>query len=143
MQLTSDGHGAYLTAVEEAFGIDVDFAQLVKIYGEPIGAVGRYSPGECVGADKRRVTGKPDPDHISTSYVERSNLTLRMNARRFTRLTNAFFKKAENHDFAVGLHLMIYNFVRIHGRLKCTPAMAAGVTTKLWEIADVVAMIEE
>jgi IS1 family transposase len=143
VQLTSDGHGPYLQAIEGAFGADVDYAMLVKVYGEPIGAVGRYSPGECVGAEKRRVEGRPDPDHISTSFAERSNLTLRMNSRRFTRLTNAFSKKAENHDYAVGLHLMIYNFVRIHGTLKCSPAMAAGVTGKLWEIADVVTMIEE
>jgi IS1 family transposase len=143
VQLTSDGHGPYLQAVENALGNGIDYAMLVKHYGMPEGAVGRYSPGECVGIDKRRVEGRPDEAHISTSYVERSNLTIRINVRRFTRLTNAFSKKAMNHAYAVGLHLMVYNFVRIHGSLRCTPAMAAGVTTKLWEIADVVTMIEE
>lgn len=143
VQLTSDGHRPYLEAVEEAFGADIDYAMLVKHYGESVGALGRYSPGECTGAEPRRVEGRPDPAHVSTSYVERSNLTLRMHARRFTRLTNAFSKKVENHAHAVGLHMMVYNFVRIHGTLKCSPAMAAGVTPKLWEIGDVVDMIEE
>ena len=143
VQLTSDGHGPYLEAVEESFGADIDYAMLIKHYGEPVGALGRYSPGECTGIELRRVEGRPDEAYVSTSYIERSNLTLRMNARRFTRLTNAFSKKAENHAYAVGLHLMVYNFVRIHGTLKCSPAMAAGVTGKLWEIADVVTMIEE
>lgn len=143
VQLTSDGHRPYLEAVESAFGADIDYAMLVKYYGEPVGTLGRYSPGECTGTEPRRIEGRPDPAHVSTSYVERSNLTIRMNARRFTRLTNAFSKKVENHIYAVGLHLMIYNFVRIHGTLKCSPAMAAGVTTKLWEISDVVDMIEE
>lgn len=143
VQLTSDGHGPYLQAVEEAFGADIDYAMLVKHYGTPEGPVGRYSPGECIGAEKRRVEGRPDPDHISTSYAERSNLTIRMHTRRFTRLTNAFSKKAENHAYAVALHCMAYNFVRIHGTLRCSPAMAAGVTTKLWDISDVVTMIEE
>ncbi len=143
VQLTSDGHRPYLEAVEESFGADIDYAMLIKHYGEPVGALGRYSPGECTGIELRRVEGRPDEAYVSTSYIERSNLTLRMNARRFTRLTNAFSKKAENHAYAVGLHLMVYNFVRIHGTLKCSPAMAAGVTGKLWEIADVVTMIEE
>jgi IS1 family transposase len=143
VQLTSDGHGPYLQAVEESFGADIDYAMLVKVYGTPEGAVGRYSPGECIGAEKRRVEGRPDPAHISTSYVERSNLTLRMHTRRFTRLTNAFTKKAENHAYAVALHMMAYNFVRIHGSLQCSPAMAAGVTAKLWDIADIVRIIEE
>jgi IS1 family transposase len=143
VQLTSDGHGPYLKAVEDAFGTAVDHAMLVKVHGEPQGAVGRYSPGECVGAEKRRVEGRPDPAPISTSFVERSNLTLRMNSHRFTRLTNAFSKKAENHAYAVGLHLMVYNYVSIQNTLKCSPAIAAGITSKLWEIADVVTMIEE
>ena len=143
VQLTSDGHRPYLEAVEESFGADIDYAMLIKHYGEPVGALGRYSPGECTGIELRRVEGRPDEAHVSTSYIERSNLTLRMNVRRFTRLTNAFSKKAENHAYAVGLHLMVYNFVRIHGTLKCSPAMEAGVTGKLWEIADVVTMIEE
>jgi len=143
VQLTSDGNAPYLQAVEESFGADIDYAMLVKHYGTPEGALGRYSPGECVGAEKRRVEGRPDPAHISTSYVERSNLTMRMGNRRFTRLTNAFSKKAENHAHMVALHMMYYNFVRIHQTIKCSPAMAAGVTTKLWEVADVVTVLEE
>jgi IS1 family transposase len=143
VQLTSDGHGPYLAAVEESFGADIDYAMLVKIYGEPTGAVGRYSPGECIGAEKRRVEGKPDPDHISTSYAERQNLSMRMGMRRFTRLTNGFSKKAENHAHGVAIYFMHYNFVRIHTTLRCTPAMAAGVTTKLWELADMVRVLEE
>ncbi len=143
VQLTSDGHSPYLQAVEESFGADIDYAMLVKVYGEPAGGLGRYSPGECVGAEKRRVEGRPDPAHISTSFAERSNLTMRMGNRRFTRLTNAFSKKAENHAHMVALHMMYYNFVRIHATLRCTPAMAAGVTTKLWELADVVKVLED
>lgn len=143
VQLTSDGHGPYLAAVEESFGADIDYAMLVKVYGTPEGTIGRYSPGECVGAEKRRVEGRPDPAHISTSFAERSNLTMRMGNRRFTRLTNAFSKKAENHAHMVALHMMYYNFVRIHTTLRCTPAMAAGVTTKLSELADMVRVLEE
>ena len=144
VQLTSDGHKPYLEAVEQSFGADIDdYAMLVKIYGEPQGAVGRYSPGECVGAEKRRVEGRPDPAHISTSFAERQNLTMRMGTRRFTRLTNGFSKKAENHEHAVAIYFMHYNFVRIHQTLRCTPAMAAGVTTKLWELADMVKVLEE
>jgi hypothetical protein len=118
---------------------------LIKTYGEAAAAepAGRYSPGVCVGAEKAGVTGDPDPDHISTSYVERSNLTMRMHTRRFTRLTNAFSKKVENHAHAVALHMMAYNFVRIHGSLRCTPAMAAGVSKRLWEIGDIVQVIED
>ena len=142
VQLTSDGHRRYLQAVEESFGADIDYAMLIKHYGEPVGALGRYSPGECVGIEQRRVEGRPDPAHVSTSYVERQNLTMRMHMRRFTRLTNAFSKKVENHAHMVALHFMAYNFVRIHGSLRCTPAMAAGVTTKLWEIGDIVTVIE-
>lgn len=142
VQLTSDGHKAYLEAVEHSFGADIDYAMLVKIYGDAPGA-GRYSPGECIGAVKQRVEGRPDPKHISTSYAERANLTLRMGARRFTRLTNAFSKKVENHAHSVAIHTMHYNFVRIHQTLRVTPAMAAGVTAKLWELADMVAVLEE
>ncbi len=142
VQLTSDGHKAYLEAVEDAFGADIDYAMLIKIYGEPAGA-GRYSPGECIGAEKRRVDGRPDPDHISTSFAERQNLSMRMGMRRFTRLTNAFSKKAENHAHSVAIYFMHYNFVRIHTTLRCTPAMAAGVTTKLWELNDLVRVLEE
>ena len=145
VQLTSDGHKAYLEAVEGAFGGDVDYAQLVKLYGstEGQGSEKRYSPATCTGIRKRRVEGKPDPDHVSTSYVERQNLTMRMSMRRFTRLTNAFSKKVENHAHAVALHFMYYNFCRIHSTLKITPAMAAGVTEHLWEICDIVKLIED
>lgn len=143
VQLTADGLNAYIGAVEEAFGDDIDFAQLVKVYGNaPGGATGRYSPPECIGATKRRIRGRPDIDHVSTSYVERQNLTMRMHMRRFTRLTNAFSKKVENHAYAVALHFMYYNFVRLHGKLRVTPAMAAGITDKLWEIGDIVALVE-
>jgi IS1 family transposase len=144
MQLTTDGHAPYLRAVEEAFGADVDYAMLIKLYGEPPSspeAARRYSPSECVGARKDKITGNPDPRHISTSYVERQNLTMRMAMRRFTRLTNAFSKKVENHAHAVALHYMHYNFVRIHRSLRVTPAMAAGVTNDLWAIEDIAALI--
>jgi len=142
VQLTSDGHKPYLEAVEQSFGADIDYAMLVKIYGDVPGA-GRYSPGECIGAEQRRVEGRPDPAHVSTSYAERANLTLRTGSRRFTRLTNAFSKKVENHAHSVAIHTMHYNFVRIHQTLRCTPAMEAGVTTKLCELADMVAVLEE
>ena len=145
VQLTSDGHRAYLEAVEDAFGADVDYAQLVKLYGS-VGGNGpdkRYSPAECTGIRKRTVEGKPDPAHVSTSYVERQNLTMRMHMRRFTRLTNAFSKKIENHAYAVALHMMYYNFVRIHKTLRVTPAMAAGVTDRLWEISDIAQLVAD
>jgi len=143
VQLTSDGHRSYLEAVEGAFGGDVDYAQLVKLYGStPESGKGRYSPAECIGARKQRIEGNPDPKHVSTSFSERSNLTLRMQCRRFTRLTNAFSKKVENHTHAVALHMMYYNFVRIHQTLRTTPAMAAGITKRLWEMTDVVDVFE-
>ncbi len=142
IQLTSDGHNAYIGAVEDAFGDDIDYAMLVKSYGEVPGPKGRYSPPICTGAKKRRITGRPDKSHVSTSYAERSNLTMRMHMRRFTRLTNAFSKKVENHAYAVALHFMYYNFVRLHRTLRVTPAMAAGVTDRLWEIGDIVALVE-
>jgi hypothetical protein len=143
VQLTSDGHRSYLEAVEGAFGSDIDYAMLVKIYGNaPEGAPGRYSPAECTGAIKTRIEGNPDPKHVSTSYVERSNLTIRMHTRRFTRLTKAFSKKVENHAHAVALQMMYYNFVRIHKTLRTTPAMTTGVTKRLWEMTDVVDMLE-
>lgn len=143
VQLTSDGHRAYLEAVEGAFGADVDYAQLVKLYGSaPESAKGRYSPAECTGIKKTRVEGNPDMKHVSTSYVERSNLTMRMHMRRFTRLTNAFSKKVENHAHAVALFTTYYNFVRIHKTLRVTPAMAAGVSDRLWDVSDIVALVE-
>jgi IS1 family transposase len=143
VQLTSDGHRPYLQAVDAAFGDDVDYAMLIKHYGSPPQAETRYSPAVCTGAEKKPVSGNPDKKHISTSYVERSNLTMRMHMRRFTRLTNAFSKKVENHAAAIALHTMYYNFVRIHQTLKVTPAMAAGVTDKLWEVSDIVVMLEQ
>jgi len=143
VQLTSDGHKAYLEAVEGAFGADIDYAQLVKLYGPTSeSAKGRYSPAECTGARKFPIEGSPDPKYISTSFSERSNLTIRMHTRRFTRLTNAFSKKVENHAHAVALHMLYYNFVRIHQTVRTTPAMAAGVTKRLWEIVDVVDVLE-
>lgn len=144
VQLTSDGHRAYLEAVEGAFGADVDYAQLVKIYGNsPESFKGRYSPADCTGIKKTRIEGNPDVDHVSTSYVERSNLTMRMHMRRFTRLTNGFSKKVENHAHAVALHMTYYNFVRIHKTLRVTPAMAAGVSDRLWEITDIAKLVED
>ena len=143
VQLTTDGHRAYLDAVEGAFGADVDYAQLVKLYGAaPEAMKGRYSPAECIGIKKARVEGSPDPRHVSTSYVERQNLTMRMAMRRFTRLTNGFSKKVENHAHMVALHFMYYNFVMIQRKLRVTPAMAAGVTDRLWEIEDIVKLLE-
>jgi IS1 family transposase len=145
VQLTTDGHKAYLEAVEGAFGGDVDYAQLVKMYGAPTGNKGhekKYSPAECTGIKKRRIEGNPDKALVSTSHVERQNLTMRMHMRRFTRLTNAFSKKVENHANAVALHFMYYNFVRVHQTLKVTPAMEAGLTDRLWDIADLVAIID-
>ncbi|WP_421935891.1 IS1 family transposase [Phenylobacterium sp.] len=141
VQLTSDGHKSYLNAVEGAFGADVDYAQLVKQYGPAPGPAGRYSPAICTGARRVEVEGAPDTKHISTSYVERQNLTMRMHMRRFTRLTNGFSKKLENHANAIALHFAYYNFVRIHKTLRMTPAMAAGVTDRLWEMADLVAIV--
>ena len=144
VQLTSDGHKPYLEAVEGAFGGDIDYAILIKMYGAaPESAKGRYSPAECTGARKERIEGNPDPKHVSTSFAERNNLTMRMHMRRFTRLTNAFSKKVENHACAVALHIMYYNFVRIHSTLRMTPAMAAGVSERLWEIGDIVKLVEE
>ncbi len=142
VQLTSDGHKPYLQAVEGAFGADVDYAMLVKVYGEAPEAQKRYSPAECIGCRREKITGNPDPDHISTSYAERNNLNIRMGNRQFTRLTNAFSKKVENHMHALAIYFMHYNFVRIHQTTRVTPAMAAGVTERLWEIGDIVALIE-
>jgi len=143
VQITSDGHRAYLEAVEAAFGIDVDYAQLVKLYGQTSEGHKRYSPPECIGCERHEVTGRPDPKHISTSFVERQNLNIRMGLRRFTRLTNAFSKKIENHVHGLAIYFMHYNFVRIHQTLRVTPAMAAGVSQTLWSMEDVVRMVDE
>ena len=141
VQMTTDGHKAYLEAIEGAFGADVDYAMLVKLYGAS-DPEHRYSPAVCIGAKQHAVTGDPDPKHISTSYVERQNLTMRMSMRRFTRVTNAFSKKIENHAHAVALHFIHYNFCRIHQTLRVTPAMEAGVTDRVWDMADIVELIE-
>jgi len=143
VQITSDGHGPYLNAIRDVFGIDVDYAQLVKVYGSaPESFKGRYSPAPFLSAKKTRIEGRPDPRHVSTSYVERQNLTMRMHMRRFTRLTNGFSKKVENHANAVALHFAYYNLVKVHKTLRMTPAMAAGVTDRLWEMSDLVAVLE-
>jgi IS1 family transposase len=142
-QITTDHFGAYVPAMEKAFGPWVDFAQLVKVFRSTPGEPGRYSPGECCGIKTRVLRGDPDPKHISTSYVERHNLTIRMSMRRFTRLTNAFSKKLENHMHALALYFVFYNFCRIHKSLRVSPAMAAGVTDRLWSLEDVVAKIDE
>ncbi len=144
IQLTTDGHKPYLIAVEGAFGADIDYAQLVKIYGEDPNPEKRYSPAVCTGADKRVVMGAPDERHISTSYIERSNLTIRMASRRFTRLTNAFSKKLENLEHSVSLYFMYYNYCRPHMSLKgITPAMAAGLTDRVWTLGDIVDLVDE
>jgi IS1 family transposase len=143
VQLTTDGHKAYLDAVERAFGDSIDYAMLVKHYGPaPEGPQRCYSPAECVGATKEAIVGNPDQRHISTSYVERQNLTMRMQMRRFTRLTDAFSKKFENHAHMVALYAVWYNFVRTHKAHKLSPAMAAGVAHKLWSMEDLAAMID-
>jgi len=142
VQLTTDGHIPYLEAVEGAFGAAVDFAQLVKMYGTAPDAEMRYSPPVCVGTKKDVFEGAPDKKHISTSYVERQNLSMRMGMRRFTRLTNAFSKKFENHCHSLALYFTYYNFVKIHGSLRMSPAMAAGVTDRLWEIEDLVEVVD-
>ncbi len=144
IQLTTDGHKAYLEAVEGAFGAEIDYAMLVKIYNEPKseGNQKKYSPGECCGTRMTPITGDPDPVHVSTSFVERQNLSARMMMRRYTRLTNAFSKKLEHHAAAVALNYFAYNFIRINRTLRCTPAMEAGVTKKLWNVADLVDLWE-
>jgi IS1 family transposase len=150
VQLTTDGHSAYLDAVDRAFGLDVDYAMLVKIYQSTLGDRGRYSPPVCVGAEKSWINGDPDPDHVSTSYVERMNLTMRMGNRRFTRLTNAFSRKVENHAYSVDIHFMHYNFCRAHTTLTkahpyhypTTPAMAAGLTDHAWTLEEVCALLD-
>jgi IS1 family transposase len=143
VQMTTDGLTHYLTAVEEAFESEIDFAQLVKIYGAPPrdGAV-RYSPSRFLSSRREVIRGNPDPRHISTSYVERQNLSMRMGIRRFTRLTNAFSKKVENHAHAVALYFVHYNFARVHGTLKQTPAMAAGLSDHIWSLEEIVGLLD-
>src|SRR6267142_1801382 len=141
VQLTTDGHKGYLTAVDDAFGTKIDYAMLQKLYASESRSSGtsehRYSPGKCIGAIKGTVMGNPDEAHVSTSHVERQNLTMRMQMRRFTRLTNAFSKKIENHAHAVALHYMFYNFARIHKTLRVTPAMQAGVSDHVWSLEEI------
>ena len=143
VQLTSDGLRLYLEAVEDTFGADVDFAQLVKLYGASDEADTRYSPAKCIGCLSKAVTGNPDPKHISTSYAERQNLTMRMHIRRFTRLTNGFSKKLENHIYMVAIYTVFYNFTKIHKSLRVTPAMAAGLTDHVWSMEEIVRLLEE
>ncbi|MGB6786506.1 MAG: IS1 family transposase [Candidatus Acidiferrales bacterium] len=138
VQLTTDGHRAYLSAVEDTFGAEIDYAMLIKLYGTDDEKEVRYSPAECMGCEPVVVAGNPDPNHISTSFVERQNLTMRMSMRRFTRLTNAFSKKVENLEHSVALHYMWYNFARIHKTLRVTPAMEAGISDHVWSIEEIV-----
>ena len=142
VQLTTDGHLAYIDAVEGAFGSDIDYSMLIKLYGSERPGEARYSPLKCIGTVKKCCTGNPNPAHVSTSFVERQNLTMRMSMRRFTRLTNAFSKKVENLEAAVALHFMWYNFGRIHQTLRITPAMAAGVTDHVWELEEMIGLLE-
>jgi IS1 family transposase len=141
VQLTTDGHTAYLEAVEGAFGADIDYAMLIKLYGSNPDGEKRYSPAKIISTEEKKIMGNPDSKHISTSYVERQNLTMRMSMRRFTRLTNGFSKKVENLTYAVALHFMYYNFCRIHRTLRVTPAMEAEVTNRLWGVGDIVGLI--
>jgi IS1 family transposase len=143
VQLTTDGHKPYLSAVEDAFGADIDYATLTKLYGGDANDEKRYSPATCIGCVSNVVTGDPDAKHISTSYVERQNLTMRMSIRRFTRLTNAFSRKVENHAAAVALYFMWYNFGRVHQTLRVTPAMEAGVTDHVWSVEEIVGLLEQ
>lgn len=140
IQLTTDGLKIYLEAVEGAFGCDIDYSMLIKTY-ESMQEETRYSPAVCTSCEARPVVGSPDPKHISTSYVERQNLTMRMHMRRFTRLTNAFSKKVENHAYQVALHFMHYNFAKIHKTLRVTPAMEAGITDHVWTIEEMLVAI--
>jgi IS1 family transposase len=141
VQLTSDGLTAYLTAVAKAFEGEVDYAMLVKVYNQPLEGHKRYSPADCIACERKVIEGNPDPEHVSTSYIERANLTMRMGMRRFTRLTNAFSKKIENHAAAVSLHMMYYNFGRKHQTLGTTPAVAAGIAGHVWTVEEIVGLL--
>ncbi len=140
IQLTTDGHRAYLDAVDEAWATEVDYAMLVKLYGAEAESEVRYSPAKCVGTRRDAISGNPDPEHVSTSFVERQNLTMRMQMRRYTRLTNAHSKKLENHRHATASHFVWYNFVRIHQTLRCSPAMEAGIDNHLWSMEELVSL---
>jgi len=142
IQLTTDGHRVYADAVDSAFGCDIDYAMLVKLYGNDSESETRYSPAECIGCKIAAITGNPNPRHISTSFVERQNLTMRMQMRRFTRLTNAFSKKVQNLGHAVALHFMHYNFCRVHQTLRVTPAMESGIADHVWDIEEIVALLD-
>ncbi|MHB8541700.1 MAG: IS1 family transposase [Candidatus Acidiferrales bacterium] len=142
VQLTTDGHRAYLSAVEEAFGSEIDYAMLVKIYGTAREGESRYSPAECIDCREVEVSGRPDPKYISTSHIERQNLTMRMGMRRFTRLTNAFSKKIENHIASIAIHYMHYNFCRVHQTLRVTPAMEAGIADHVWSVTELVNLLD-
>lgn len=142
VQLTTDGHRAYLSAVESNFGSEIDYAMLVKLYGSDASDDTRYSPAECIGCREVVVSGSPDPQHISTSFIERQNLTMRMGMRRFTRLTNGFSKKLDNHIASIAIHYMHYNFCRVHQTLRVTPAMEAGVSDHIWTIGELVSLLD-
>ena len=144
IQLTTDGHRAYIQAVEDAFGSEIDYAMLVKIYGNAAegGGEARYSSAQCMGARKAVISGQPNYKHVSTSFAERANLTMRMSMRRFTRLTNGFSKKVENHEAAIALHFMHYNFCRIHQPLRVTPSMAAGVSDHVWSLNELIGLLD-
>lgn len=142
IQLTTDGHKAYLEAVGNAFGSNIDYAQLIKMYGDEKQNEKRYSPAQCTGIKTKKISGNPDMDNVSTSYIERQNLTMRMHMRRFTRLTNAFSKKIENHCLAIALHFVYYNFGKVHKTLRITPAMEAGITKNVWSIEDIVRLAD-
>ena len=143
VQITTDGDRTYLDAIEGAFGMDCDYAMLQKIYGATMENETRYSPAKCIGCDMKVISGNPDPDHVSTSYVERLNLSMRMSIRRFTRLTNGFSKKVENHAASVALWFMYYNFCRVHQTLRMTPAMEAGLANHIWTIGEMVSLLPE
>ena len=142
VQITTDGHRAYAEAVEGAFGMDVDYAMLIKLYGNPAQPDTRYSPGVCIGTETVYMAGSPDPKHISTAYVERQNLTMRMSMRRFTRLTNGFSKKVENHVHMLAIYFLYYNFCRVHQTLRVTPAMEAGLANQVWGLEELVGLME-